>query len=742
MIFRRWNPLHLLLLISLVFTSGQFVHADSKPYYKYPLALLPDDKVPTSSQDSIERQGSSSAFGQFGAVLVKGDFNNDSFDDLAVSSPYYSTKDKKHCGMVEVYFGGDDFFVSMAQPERKPDLQIFGSTIESQLGTSLAVGDITGDSLDDLIIGSPGSNTVYALYGRKNMVTPRQYDFSSFSPDWTLRGTDPEERFGFAVDATDLNGDHIADILISAPFSRKDQMKRVGKVYGVYGKTYTPSFYNQNMLHVPADLVFWGSRQDDRFGISLAHGDIDGDNKADLAVGSYMATNGTSKQAGTVTLIQGSKLLSKNKLEFNEQNSDELNHDTSTLLTADKSFDWFGYSLAFGDLNSDGADDLVMSAFPFLRNNKQGNVYILWGEKNGSFQDKKLSRIIGPSETSLLGSAVGVADLDHDGAPDLLIGAATSSPGNDEQFGKFYALSVFPRNKDLWDFSKIPADLTITGRAEKDWFGNSFVIADFDNDGNRDIVIGAPNSRNNGVTTGSVELIQGPIIPHGDASYTLPAPSDFLSRGSFMVQVNKSLKLDEKNKEFIDSCMENTEFCFFQFSSQTKFANLRYSPSLRLYPDVRPSDPYYKAINIATILGIVHGYSDEPNSPFHPEKPISRIHALKILLSSAGMLPWKDYSDLRNELLKRTDEKVAINRNIINRDPRDKNVDPIASQKTPYLDISARISYMWWYPRYVNFAYLSGIINDSVFFQPDAPLTQKDFDQWMTGINEYLSRHQ
>lgn len=748
MAFHRWKFLHLFTLTSLVLSQAAFVQADSKPYYKYALSLLPEAKTP-SLEESIQRFGAPAPLSQFGAIVSKGDINADGIDDLVVASPYFSQDDRKHCGRVQVYFGGKDFFSSLAGTERKPDIELIGGGTESQLGTSVAIGDFNGDTVGDIAVGSPGTKAVHIVYGISYQKKPRTFDFSRDRADWTILGKFTDDRFGFALDSADLNRDRIDDLLVSAPFAAKDSMKRVGKVYGIYGVLHSSFQREQHLSYSSPDLLFWGAHEDDRYGITLAHGDIDGDKKIDIAIGSYMATNGVSKQAGTVTLLLGSSLGSKKPVQLDESDSDEEVIPSSpegatseTLLTADRSFDWFGYSLAFGDLNRDGIDDLAISAFPYLKNNKQGQIYILWGDRSGSFETKTLSRVVAPDEPSLIGGALSIADINRDGTPDLVIGAPAGAPGSDRNFGRLYVLSLFPRNKELWNFSKIPADITIEGRVANDWFGNSFSAGDFDNDGNRDLAIGAPNSRKDGVTSGSIELLRGPVIPHGEASYTLPSPSEFVSRGSFMVQINKVLKLDQKNHEFIQSCMENAEFCFYQFSSQTKYAGLKFAPHLRLYPDVRPGQPYYHAVNVATILGIIRGYSDEPNSPFYPEKPISRIHALKILLSAADMLPWKDYLELKTELLSHNDpaNSSSLSHLVANRDTRDK--DPVASQKNPYMDISARIPHMWWYPRYVNFAYLSGIIEDSVFFQPDAPLTQKDFEQWMTHVKEYLSRHQ
>ncbi len=727
------------LLVTETFTvSG--VSAASKPYYRYPLSLLPEKPDVRESTTHV----GSGTYAQYGAVLSRGDLNGDGHDDLIVSSPYFSTDDRKQRGRVEIYLGSKTFFAAgttgAPDASAKPDVTFLGSRAESQLGTSVATGDLNGDAITDVIIGAPGDRAVLIMFGKATFQKLATFDFSQKSADWHIQGRDDDDRFGFAIDSADINGDATDDLIMSAPFAGKEGVKRLGKVYVVYGSSYRASSLTYYLSSSSPDAVFWGTKEDDSFGITLAHGDIDGDKKVDLAVGSYMATSGSSKQAGTVTLLYGSRLSAKKELQVVDDPELPVPSEKTdeTLFTVDRSFNWFGYALTFGDLNNDQLDDLVISAFPYLKNNKQGQIYILWGDKKGNFESKTLSRVIAPNETSLIGSAVAISDMNGDGAPDLMIGGATGAPGSDRGFGRLYILSFFPRNKELWNFSEVPPDMMIEGRAERDWFGNSFIMGDFDTDGSRDIIIGAPNTRGTGVG-GSLEFLRGPIFPHGDTSYTPPSPPESVSRGSFVVEIMKSFQLDKKNKEYIDSCLADAEFCFYQFSSQTKYAGLRFTPNIRLYPDVRPTDPFYKYVNNATILGIIRGFSEEHNSPFHPDKPISRIHALKILLTSTNMLPWKDYADLRNELVARNAGALADSRRTASaRDSRDK--DPMTSQKMPYMDVSARVEHMWWYPRYINYAYLSGIIDDSVFFQPDAPLTQKDFDHWMVRVQEQLSR--
>lgn len=713
--------------------------ADSKPFYTYALSSRSD-----APQAAIQRFGRDSDNSQFGAILAKGDYNGDGYDDLVITSPYYSTDKGKNVGKIEIYFGGKNFRALFADPTTKPDLTYLGVTGGGELGTSFASGDINGDGIDDLIMGAPGERAVYVVYGRHSFPSPHEsIDLFAFRADWTIRGRGEDEQFGFAIDSADMNGDKISDLIISAPFAPQGGMKRVGKVHVIFGRKDIARGTTYPLDSVSSDFIFTGNTLDDRFGITLAHGDFDADKKTDLAVGSYMATNYAAKQAGTVTILLGKKLDMKGMVRVGPESVRPDNLDISTalssphqdptdtndtLFTTDHSFDWFGYSLTAGDLNNDGIDDLIIGSFPYLKNKSQGEIYILWGKRNTILQHAKLSRVYAPNEESLIGGAVSVSDLNHDGTQDLIIGSPTVAPGSTTKLGRVYALSFFPRNNKAWNFSKIPADLTIQGRSSNDWFGNSIIVGDFDNDGNRDMVIGAPEAKNDLTTTGAVEYIPGPLFPHGEVSYTVAPPSGFVRRGSFMVQIMKAFHFDTKNKDFIDSCMAQLEFCFYQFSSQTSFSGLTLSPILQLYPDVKPSDPYYAAITVGTILGIVRGFTDEPQTPFHPQQPITRIQALKILLSSTGILPWKDYYELQKELA----DTVNI----------DSGKNLIASQKTPYQDISARIPHMWWYPRYVNFALLSGLIDDTVFFQPDSPLTQKDFEAWTTSIQTYLARHE
>lgn len=725
------------LFLGIFWLTSVVALADSQPYYRYTV---------TPRDEALAYGDRDAHFSQLGSVMVKGDFNGDGKEDIAVGMPYFSSDGRISRGKVVVYFAGADFFGRFGVGHNMyassvPSLIFLGINSQNQLGTSLAAGDINGDGVDDLIMGAPGGSYLTAYFGRSASVgqtVTRTYDYAHENADWFLQSNNEKEKFGFSLDVADLNSDGIGDVIAGAPYGGNGSRERAGRVYLLTGRRAFSSGTLQWLMGSSlSGMTLYGINADDQFGISLTHGDLDGDRHPDIIVGSYLASNGSAKpsvkQAGSVSMFLG-----KYVAPYLASSAFDPQRIPRIVIGGNQLFGWFGYSVAVGDLNHDGIDDLAIGSFPYLKRAPQGEITIVWGGDSldtGSNPHYKVSKIVAPRAESLIGGSLVIADVNRDGIGDLLVGAPVGVAGSEMPRGRAYILMSFPRNVSVWDFSKIPADIELVSEQTHDWFGTSIVSGDFDNDGNEDVLVGAPNARVGSAVPGGILALSGPLTPIGEVLYTIPSPSEFVSRASFIVRLVRDLELETRNKEYLDSCAAMIEFCFFRFTSQTRFSGLQLDEPLQLYPDVKVGNPFYHAVNVATMLGVVNGFLDESDSPFHPERPISRIHALKILLTATKLLPWQEYTELQ----------ASLAGNAVASDDAGGGMgsggagDFVTSQKSPYRDVSAWISHMWWYPRYVNFARAAGIINDTIFFRPDAPLTQAELDEWLTHIRSFVT---
>lgn len=178
-----------------------------------------------------------------------------------------------------------------------------------------------------------------------------------------------------------------------------------------------------------------------------------------------------------------------------------------------------------------------------------------------------------------------------------------------------------------------------------------------------------------------------------------------ISRGEVISKVVRTFDLAHTKQAFLTSCDAHLEDCFFVFSTMSRFNNISLKP-LILYPDVSPAYRYYEDINVASKLGIIHGYLGEKNSPLHPRQAMERMEALKVILEAAQLIQWKD----RFELVAELGSEQAVK-----------------GQQTVFKDIDATQEGMWWHPRYLNAAIKEGIISPANYFRPHDLISKEEF---------------
>jgi len=216
------------------------------------------NSVPLSSfssgpSDGIKITGSSGD--QFGySVASAGDFNNDSIADVVIGARFATPiSDRSNAGMVVVLFGHNDssldISININTFVTGPlGFKILGPSTSSYLGTSVnGVGDVNGDTIDDILIGAPGANGntgwAYLIYGRKGSLSQPFVNIdlaATFSSTIGMKIIGPslyESQFGFSVaGAGDFNEDGFKDIIIGAPYYQNSR----GRAYVLMGRASPP----------------------------------------------------------------------------------------------------------------------------------------------------------------------------------------------------------------------------------------------------------------------------------------------------------------------------------------------------------------------------------------------------------------------------------------------------------------------------------------------------------------------
>ena len=173
-----------------------------------------------------------------------------------------------------------------------------------------------------------------------------------------------------------------------------------------------------------------------------------------------------------------------------------------------------GISLAAGDINLDGLDDLIVGS-PYESSN-MGFVYVLRGNSD-CFEPRGLNLwgtlIWGEEQEGFFGSSVASADINKDGYFDIVIGAIGMSdfslrPSSGIVYILFGSDNIFSLN--VVTGMTMATGFKIYGPVTSGHFGYSVTTADVNGDSIADIIIGAPNANSSThANVGRVAVIFG-----------------------------------------------------------------------------------------------------------------------------------------------------------------------------------------------------------------------------------------
>lgn len=282
----------------------------------------------------------------FGSALAVGDFNGDRCADLAVGVSEEFVGERvpggDGNGVVQIFDGSPEGLVAGRRlAPAKPSSDRFGA--------ALAAGDFDGDGRDELAVGAPshrsgGAVTVYGMKGREPVRITQK-------TPWVRQRASVTDQWGGALASGDFDGDGIDELAIGAP-ADSVTMDGQGSVTVIDVRRERARLLTQSTPGIKGAAEKW-----DNFGAALATGDFNGDGKDDLAIGVPGEGLTANQRAmdygdGTVDVLYGSRTgLRTDRTEAWSQN---------TLEGKPRYYDRFGASLAAGDFNGDGIDELAV----------------------------------------------------------------------------------------------------------------------------------------------------------------------------------------------------------------------------------------------------------------------------------------------------------------------------------------------------------------------------------------------
>lgn len=387
-------------------------------------------------------------------------------------------------------------------------------------GAGVAIGDINNDGLEDIYFTSnQDSNKLYLNKGDFKFVDATKQAGLEDSEGWSTGAT-----------MIDINNDGWLDIYVCKSASLRNEELRRNKL-----------FINQKDGTFKNEAKQWGLDQN---GFSIQSYFFDYDKDGDLDM--YLVNHRPD-------FDQSSKIEDKTQREYFRETSDHLFRNEGdtfvdvTLQAKIQNKEW-GLSASIGDFNNDGWLDI------YVANDFINPDYLYINNQDGTFSDQINTRF---KHIPFNGMGSDYADINNDLLPDLVVldmlaedhrrGKENMASMNTQGFWNMieagyphsYMANTLQLNNGNGSFSDIGQ---LAGISKTDWSWAP-LIADFDNDGHKDIFV------SNGIER---EL--------GNQDYKKESVRQQRERGAMTVQEMMNIMPSEKIANYIYK--NNGDFTF------------------------------------------------------------------------------------------------------------------------------------------------------------------------------------
>ena len=371
---------------------------------------------------------------------------------------------------------------------------------------AIQAGDFNGDTVPDVVLAAsradsfqdarPDAGEAYVFLGPFTAGEAR--DSGAGQYDMIVYGARAGDQLGHAIAVGDFNGDGIDDIALGAPFSDGPDLNRAnaGQVYILLGSRALGNPGQEvDLATGGGEVTVPGADAGDMAGFTLDAADIDGDARADLIIGAFLADGPGNQRpdAGEVYVLYGGG---------GRETVEPARDQQDLTVYGGEADDRLGEAIGAGDVNGDGLADLILAATfadgPDSSRDRAGETYVILAppdQQVDAARGEQDLTVFGIDPGDQIGHAIASGDANGNGFDDVLLGAVSADgPANGADLaGEAYLIPGSDSVPQAIDVSVGGSVALIYGASAKARLGRSAAMGDVNGDGLSDLLIAAPD---------------------------------------------------------------------------------------------------------------------------------------------------------------------------------------------------------------------------------------------------------